>query len=159
MKKIVFLFLIISVLFSCKSKKVTVNSSPEKRYDTIAEAKYSEVKSIKTKRAYELGKRLLETCNTSRFKSFNSSEATESVIKNATVEKVSQTCQKINNRNGKFLDLNLIEIIHDKATDDYIYRYDIKYQKKFYQRQLRIVINSEDKVAGISTKELPKKPL
>jgi outer membrane lipoprotein-sorting protein len=159
MKKIFFLLLIMSVLFSCKSKKVTVNSSAAKRYDTISEAKYSEVKSIKTKRAYELGKRLLETCNNSRFKSFNSSEATESVIKNATVEKVSKTCQKINLRNGKFLDLNLIDIIHDKATDDYIYRYDIKYQKKFYQRELRIVVNSDDKVSAISTKELAKKPM
>lgn len=159
MRKIIFLLLITLAVISCKSKKGNSSYKESRRYDTISKGNYSEVKSIKTKRAYDLGRRLLETCNTSKFKSFNSSEATESVIQNATVEKVSKTCQKINSRNGKFLDLNLIDIIHDKETDDYIYRYDIKYQKKFYQRELRIVVNSEDKVASISTKEVPKKPL
>lgn len=158
MKKISLLLIVTIIIFSCKSKK-NATSSTNKRYDTLSAAKYNEVKSTKTKRAYDLGKRLLETCNTSRFKSFNSSEATASVIKNATVEKVSKTCQKINSRNGTFLDLKLIEIIHDTQTDDYIYRYDIKYQKKYYQRELRIVVNNEDKVSAVSTKELPKKPM
>lgn len=159
MKKIAFLLLIALFVFSCKSKKANSTSNESRRYKTISKSNFAEVKTIKTNRAYDLGKRLLETCNTSKFKSFNSSEATESVIQNATVEKVSKTCQKINSRNGKFLDLNLIDIIHDKDTDDYIYRYDIKYQKKFYQRELRIVINKDDKVSAISTKEVPKKPL
>jgi hypothetical protein len=38
---------------------------------------------IKTK-AYELGKQILMTCNTSKFKPFNESEATQSVIENIT---------------------------------------------------------------------------
>lgn len=159
MKKISLVLLITVILFSCKSKKATSSAPVYKRYDTISSANFSKIKSIKTKRAYDLGTRLLETCNTSRFKSFNSNEATASVIKNATVENVSRTCKKINMRNGKFLDLNLIEVIHDKNTDDYIYKYDIKYQKKYFQRQLRIVINNQDKVSSISTKEIVKKPL
>ena len=103
MKKLTFLLVVGLLLLSCKSKKAKTIAKESRRYDTISQAKYSEVKSIKTNRAYELGKRLMETCNTSKFRSFNSGEATESVIKNATVEKISKTCQRINSRNGKFL--------------------------------------------------------
>lgn len=161
MKKLIALLSILLIL-SCKSKNPTSISAAElekyevKRYETL---NIKDVASIKKNRAYELGKRLMETCNTSKFKSFNSSEATESVIKNATIEKVSKTCQKINMRNGKFIDLNLIEVVQDKETDDFIFKYDIKYEKKYFQRELKIVVNNDNKVSSISTKEVVKKPM
>ncbi|MBC7524765.1 MAG: hypothetical protein H7239_10035 [Flavobacterium sp.] len=164
MKKYLVLILFV-ILFSCRSKKPVTNPNnsntnienpiPYKRFVITTK---NEVEPEKLKKAIELGKRLLETCNTSRFKSFNSSEATQTVIENATSEKISKTCQKINFRNGKFLDLILLDITHDIETNDYIFRFDIKYVKTFYQRELKIVMNKDNKVSSIVSKEVTKKP-
>lgn len=162
MKKIS-IFLILLLIVSCKSK--TPNTIPNKtaeikkeviEYKRFVPITAANVTVIKKNRAYELGTRLLETCNTSRFKSFNSQEATESVIKNATVDKITKTCQKINSRNGKFIDLTLLEIIQDNETGDFIFRYYIQYQKKYYNRELKIIVNKDNKVSSISTKEILK---
>ena len=157
MKKIVVLILI-SAFLSCKSKKnaTTTEVEPYNRYVKVT---VDEVTAIKTNRAYDLGRRLLETCNTSRFKTFTKNEATDKVIQNATVEKITKTCQKMNNRNGKFIDLQLIEVIHDVETDNYQFRYKIIYEKKYFERELSVVVNPDNKVDAISTKEVPKKPL
>jgi hypothetical protein len=118
-----------------------------------------EVNNQKLTSAYNLGKRLLETCNTSRFKVFSKEEATDKVIQNATVEKITKTCQKILMRNGKFIDLNLIDVTQDNETEDLFFRYKIEYEKKYFERELYITINSEGKVSEMKTKELPKKPM
>jgi hypothetical protein len=172
MKKLVYILFALTVLSSCKSKKVIndKSSSPNKeevkndekplevksRFEKIS---FKEVNSQKVTRAYNLGKRLLETCNTSRFKVFSKEEATDKVIQNATVEKISKTCQKILMRNGKFIDLNLIDITQDNETEDLLFRYKIEYEKKYFERELYVTINSEGKVSEIKTKELPKKPM
>lgn len=157
MKKIVVLILI-SAFLSCKSKKNGTTTAVEP-YNRYVKVTVDEVTVIKTNRAYDLGRRLLETCNTSRFKTFTKNEATDKVIQNATVEKITKTCQKMNNRNGKFIDLQLIEVIHDVETDNYQFRYKIIYEKKYFERELSVVVNPDNKVDAISTKELPKKPL
>lgn len=172
MKKWVYIVIILLVLSSCKSKKVINNtsSSPNKEEvktdekPTEVKSRYvkmsfKEVSSQKVNRAYNLGKRLLETCNTSKFKPFTKEEATEKVIQNATVEKLSKACQKILFKNGKFVDIELVEITQDTQTDDLVFRYKIDYEKKYFQRELYITINSEGKVAGMKTKELPRKPM
>jgi len=172
MKKLVYILFALTVLSSCKSKKVinVKSSTPNKeevkndekplevksRFEKIS---FKEVNSQKVTRAYNLGKRLLETCNTSRFKVFSKEEATDKVIQNATVEKISKTCQKILMRNGKFIDLNLIDITQDNETEDLLFRYKIEYEKKYFERELYVTINSEGKVSEIKTKELPKKPM
>ena len=98
----------------------------------------------------------METCNTSRFKNFNTTEATENVIKNVNIEKISKTCQKINSRNGRFIDLDLIEIVQDNETGNLLFKYNIKYEKKYYQRELKMVLNTDNKIASIATKEIIK---
>ena len=161
MKKI-YLLLIVLLLLSCKSKMPTntkveeVKNEPILRFTSL---NFSKVTTFKINKSYELGRRLMETCNTSRFKNFTTSEATASVIKNATVEKISKTCQKINSRNGKFIDLDLLEIIQDNETGDLIFKYSIKYEKKYYQRELKMVLNNENKISSIATKEIVKKPM
>lgn len=172
MKKLVYILIALTVLSSCKSKKVinvkssTPNKEEVKNVEKPLEVKsrfekisFKEVNSQKVTRAYNLGKRLLETCNTSRFKVFSKEEATDKVIQNATVEKISKTCQKILMRNGKFIDLNLIDITQDNETEDLLFRYKIEYEKKYFERELYVTINSEGKVSEIKTKELPKKPM
>lgn len=139
-------------LVSCKSKKTIVEN-------TTTILKPAEVAAVKKDRAYDLGKRLLETCNTSRFKPFSSAEATEKVRQNATKEKISIICKKINLRNGRFQGLTLLDITHNKITDDYTFRYNIDYEKKLNKRELYVTVDRENKVSAISTKEINPKPL
>lgn len=140
----------LTLLISCKSKK---NDSSA----TIVES--SKVEAIKKNRAYDLGTRLLESCNTSRFKAFSKEEATDKVIQNATPEKITATCLKIRHRNGKFNFIKLIDISYLKASEEYVFRYKIDYEKKYFMRELSVTINKENKVSAISTKEVKPKPL
>ena len=153
MKKLIIVFVLIFT-FSCKSKmsKNTTNESKSnlERFEIV---KLEEIDAQKKEKSYNLGKRLLESCNTSKFKPFTSDEATEKVIANATSEKIAATCKKINLRNGKFIGLDLIEVLRDKDAEEYIFRYDIKYEKTYFKRELMVTINSEEKVSAISTKE------
>jgi hypothetical protein len=151
MNKIVFL-LSIACFFSCKSTAPSVSKNTN-RFTII---KKDEADEVKKSRAYAVGRRLLSTCNTSKFTPFTTSEATEKVIAKATIEKISETCKKINFRNGKFIDLKLIEVSKDKDTDDLIFKYDIDYEKKLYKREIRITVNTENQVSEIITKEITK---
>ena len=157
MKKIVLLAIIL-VLASCKSKKATSDSNDKPIEEKIVILKPTEVDNLKKERAYDLGKRLLETCSTSKFKAFSKSEATDKVIANATVEKIAATCKKINQRNGKFIGINLIDVKHDTFLNEYVFRYAIDYEKKLYKRELFVTINSENKVSAINTKEVKPVP-
>lgn len=160
------LFGLILFLASCKSKKAVSDVKDDRTKETIEETtketvtviKPTEVDKIKSDRAYDLGKRLLETCNTSKFKAFTKNEATDKVIANATAEKISNTCKKINQRNGKFLGIKLLEVKHDKILDEYTFRYDINYEKKLYKRELYVVVNAQNKVSAINTKEVKPTP-
>lgn len=80
------LIIVISILLliGCKSKKRTAVPEPELEKAKITKLAVSEIDNSQKNKAYELGKRVLMTCNTSRFKPFNESEATSSVIKNTT---------------------------------------------------------------------------
>ena len=152
------LFGLILFLASCKSKKAVSDVKDDTTKETVSVIKPTEVDKIKSDRAYDLGKRLLETCNTSKFKAFTKSEATDKVIANATAEKISNTCKKINQRNGKFLGIKLLEVKHDKILDEYTFRYAIDYEKKLFKRELMVTVNSENKVSAINTKEVKPTP-
>lgn len=152
MKKIIFI-LCLALILSCKSKKaVTVEK-------TTVFIKLEDLNLTIKNRAYNLGKRLLESCNTSRFKAFSTSDATDKVIHNATPEKIAIICKKINQRNGRFLGLNLIDVTYNKSTAEYFFHYNIDYEKKLFKRELRVTINSDNKVSAITTKEVTIKPL
>lgn len=161
MKKILLILTIIT-LAACKSKKTTLDNSNNPTEttttETISTIAPNEVDKIKSDRAYNLGTRLLETCNTSTFKAFSKTEATDKVIANATPQKIATTCKKINQRNGKFLGLKLLDIKHDKILDEYTFRYDINYEKKLYKRELYVVVNAQNKVSAINTKEVKPTP-
>ena len=152
MSKRIILFCCLLLIVSCKSKKSAVEKN-------IILVKPTEVEVVKKKRADDLGTRLLETCNISRFKGFSTTEATDKVRQNATKEKISIVCQKINQRNGRFLGINLIDIKRNKITDEYTFRYNIDYEKKLYKRELFVTINADNKVSAISTKEVAPKPM
>lgn len=150
--RIIILFCSALLIISCKSKNPAVDK-------TISVVKPEEVALVKKNRADDLGKRLLETCNTSRFKAFSSVEATDKVRQNATKEKISMVCKKINQRNGRFMGLNLIDITYNKITDEHVFHYSINYEKKYFKRELFVTVNAENKVSAISTKEIEPKPM
>ncbi len=169
MKKTLLLFILI--LLSCKSgdtnseeKTSTVATKPStvaaenakkvsERYELVTP---DSVDVVKKTNSYNLGKRLLTVCNSFKFKKFTAKEATESVIKNTNLAKMTIICQKINQRNGKFINLKLIDVIRDTQSEDQVFRYDINYQKKFFKRELKVTINSEGKISAISTREITK---
>ena len=131
MKRII-IFCCIALLISCKSK-TTVKTPAKITEKNISIVKPEEVEVVKKDRAYDIGTRLLESCNTSRFRVFSSTEATNKVRQNATREKVSAICKKINQRNGRFININLIEITRNKKLKEYTFHYNIKYEKKLYK--------------------------
>lgn len=155
---LIVILITLSLLVSCKSKMPN-SVGLETETSRFVSMDFENVAAFKKDRAYNLGKRLLETCNTSRFKTYSTNEATDKVIKNATVEKISKICQKMILRNGKFVDIKLIEVIHDTEDDSYEFKYAIIYEKKYFQRELIVSMNAEDKVSAIKTKELPTKAL
>ena len=155
MKKII-LIIILAFLYSCKTKNAVTSSTEEK---SIVVVKPNEVDATTKNRAYDLGSRLLAACNTSRFKPFSSEEATDKVRQNVTSEKISETCKKINFRNGKFISLDLIDVKHDEINEQYIFKYNINYEKKYFKRELTVFVNSDNKVSAISTKEVKPKPM
>ncbi|MGC4039908.1 MAG: hypothetical protein QM710_03695 [Flavobacterium sp.] len=157
MRKII-LLLFLAALFSCKSKKdaAAVVKPAEKPSNLVNP---EEVEAVKKDRAYDVGKRLLESCNTSRFKAFSSAEVTDKVRQNATKDKISTICKKINQRNGRFLGINLIDITKNKKTNELVFRYSIDYEKKLYKRELSVTVNTDNKVSAITTKEITAKPM
>jgi hypothetical protein len=150
MKKIV-LLLVISVLNGCKAKTTTKISEPKKA--TMIKLSTEDINSIQKSRSYELGKRVLMTCNTSTFKPFTSDEATDEVIQNINKDKISLTCQNILRKFGQFQDIKLKEVFRLEKEDLTIFRYQCIYEKKYSIKELRVSVNDENKITSITTKD------
>ncbi|MFE3872543.1 hypothetical protein ACFX5F_15055 [Flavobacterium sp. ZS1P70] len=148
MKKII-LILGIVLFISCKSKKVV--ETPKPAEVKIAKLMLSNVNELQKDKAYELGKRVLMTCNTSKFKPFNESEATASVIQNTTEERLTKTCTKFRQYYGTFNDLQLVEIYKNYIDKTLIFRYKALYTKKVANKELRVSLNEENKVSAIKS--------
>ncbi|WP_016989073.1 hypothetical protein [Flavobacterium sp. ACAM 123] len=170
MKKIILLLSLV-VLIGCKSKKEAIpNNKPaeivtevliEVTPEVPPEVKIEEAKLIKLAifkvdanlktKAYELGKRILMTCNTSKFKPFNESEATQSVIDNITEENLSKTCTNFRQRYGAFKDLKLMEIYIDNESKITIFRYKALYTKAVANKELRVYMNEQNQISAIKS--------
>lgn len=144
MKKLLLLLACVAVLGACKSKP----GSPK-----LEKLELTEVTATQKNRAYELGKRILNTCNTSRFKPFTTSEATDKVIQNITLDKLSSTCRKFAIKYGKFEDIRLVEVIKNNSDKSLVFRYKADYERKFAQKELQVILNSENKVSAIRSTE------
>jgi len=145
MKKLIVILSLIA-LVGCKSKKAHQKNE-------IVKLALTEVNSSQKNKAYELGKRVLMTCNTSKFKPFTSREATQSVINNITIEKLSKTCSKYRQWYGTFKDLQLAEVYQSKNDQTTIYRFRALYSKKVANKELRVFVNSENLVSAIKTSD------
>jgi hypothetical protein len=148
MKKLI-IVLTILLLVGCKSKKVITEPEPE--VAKIEKLGLAEISEAQKSKSYELGKRVLMTCNTSKFKPFTSSEATPSVIKNTTVERLSKTCNRFRQYYGTFIDLQLVEAYRNNFENTTVFRYKALYSKKVANKELRVTMNAENKVSSIKS--------
>ena len=146
MKKIIIVFSIL-LLIGCKSKKVVTPLENNK----IEKLSLSDVNESQKNKAYELGKRVLMTCNTSKFRPFSQSEATSSVIQNTTEERLTKTCTRFRQYYGTFIDLQLVEIYKNNFDETTVFRYKALYSKKVANKELRVSMDEENKVSSIKS--------
>lgn len=146
MKKIIIVFSIL-LLIGCKSKKFVTAVENTK----IEKLGLSDVNKIQKNKAYELGTRVLMTCNTSKFKPFSQTEATASVIQNTTEERLTKTCTRFRQYYGTFIDLQLVEIYKNNFDGTTIFRFKALYSKKVANKELRVSMDQENKVSSIKS--------
>lgn len=148
MKKIVFILFVTAFFVGCKSKKID-SQYPEPETSKIVLVPTAEVNKNQQNKAYELGSRVLLTCNTSKFKAFNATEVTQEVMNNTTIERLSKTCVKFRQWYGTFIDLKLAGVY--KTKGETLYRFHALYTKKVANKELRVYVNEDNLVSGIKS--------
>ena len=150
MKKIFLLVITIATLSACKSKSSSGSSvfSSKPKIELLAP---EEVNPALESKSYYLCKRILNTFNTSKFKPFTTEEATDKVIQNTTLERLSSTCQKYLIKYGQFKDIKLVEVIRNNEDNSHVFRYKAEYQRKFTQKELQVTMDEDNKVSSIKS--------
>ncbi|KAF2336746.1 hypothetical protein [Flavobacterium ginsenosidimutans] len=151
MKKAGLIICLLLLLIGCKSKTVSRDTEDLK----IKKVSGAEVNANQQRKAYDLGKRVLETCNTSKFKPFNETEVTKSVMENTTEERLTKTCQRFRQYYGSFIDLKLDGVY--KTKHEVIYRYHALYSKKVANKELRIFVNEDNLISAIKSMDWDEK--
>ncbi len=145
------LIICLLLLIGCKSKTVSRDTEDLK----IKKVSSAEVNANQQRKAYDLGKRVLETCNTSKFKPFNETEVTKSVMENTTEDRLTKTCQRFRQYYGSFIDLKLDGVY--KTKHEVIYRYHALYTKKVANKELRIFVNEDNLISAIKSMDWDEK--
>lgn len=152
MKKIVMFFCVLAFV-GCKTKKTIVEKVEAPKIFMLT---VNEIDNNQKAKAYSLGKRVLMTCNTSKFQPFSATEATADVRKNTTEARLTETCHKFRLKYGSFKDLKLAEVWMDNSTGQTVYRFKADYSKPIANKELRVFMNSKNQVSAI--KSLDWKP-
>ena len=153
--KNILILLTLCFLIGCKSKKdassgKSTASSKSNKVEKLTEAKMD---FEQRDRITALGKQILMTCNTSKFKPLTDKEATPEVRKNMTIERLTKTCLKFKLKYGDFRDLHFIEAYKDIVEKSTIYRYKALYAKKIANKELRIIVNENDQISAVNSKD------
>jgi hypothetical protein len=146
------LIICLLLLIGCKSKTVVSRDTEDLK---IKKVPSSEISSNQQQKAYELGRRVLETCNTSKFKPFNETEVTKQVMENTTEERLTKTCTRFRQYYGSFIDLKLDGVY--KTKQEVIYRYHALYSKKVANKELRVFVNEENLISAIKSMDWDEK--
>lgn len=147
------MFFCVIAFVGCKSKKSVVEKVEAPKIFMLT---VNEIDNTQKAKAYSLGKRVLMTCNTSKFTPFSASEATDDVRRNTTQERLTETCHKFRLKYGSFKDLKLAEVWLDNSTGQTVYRFKADYTKPIANKELRVFMNNKNQVAAI--KSLDWKP-
>ncbi len=137
------------VIFGCKTKNVNGKIIGK----SVEATEMNAVDEAQKNKAYELGKRVLMTCNTSKFTPFTKSEATDKLIANSTVKKVKEIGAKYSLKYGHFKDLEFVEMVPNKTDDTNIFRFKALFDYDKANKELRVTMNSENKASAITTKD------
>jgi hypothetical protein len=127
------------LLVSCKTtyRKIDVNSISEKEKQKV----------------YDFGKRIVETCKTRQFIQLSQREVTKS-LSELSLSQMQHACDVLDKRNGKFIDMKLIEVIDATYTDgSKIYRYKANFERNDFLNEVRVWYTNDGKFAGIIWKE------
>jgi hypothetical protein len=152
MKKIFVVTLVcLFTLAGCKSKKTASATSTRPAEPKVTKILPEKVDHAQKDKAYELGRRVLMACNTSRFKPFTTEEATEKVIKKATPERLTKTCHNFQLKYGDFKGVTFIEVVRDKKIKLNIYRFKANYEKKIANKELRVTMNERNQVSELKS--------
>jgi len=151
--KYIILNLILIIAFSCNAQKST-NETESKIPKKIKIAIDTVDKSVK-ELAYNFAYGTFANCESYEFPELTAENATEYLINFWKKEKnqVIETCNRCNSEYGKLLKLNLSEVLYDKYENKF-FRYKAKYSKTENTAEIRIYVNSENKLSGIIIKEL-----
>jgi hypothetical protein len=101
--------------------------------------------------SYDVAFRLLNACNTSKLKKFTDLELTSKLLKKITLNYISAICVNNNEEYGKFIGLELIEVLTNENIKTNIYRYKIEYERKIQKKEMRIYIDKDGLVSVIKT--------
>jgi hypothetical protein len=135
----VLIFCLLLLMVSCKTtyRRIPVNS--------IAESEKQKV--------YNFGKRILETCKTRQFIQISEKEAT-TYLAELSLEEMQYACDVVDKRNGKFIDMKLMEVIDDTFMHGVkIYRYKGNFERNDYLVEIRIWLRTDGKFEGIIWKK------
>ena len=127
------------LLISCKTtyRRLDINSISEKEKAKV----------------YDFGKRNLETCITRKFVQLSEREVTK-YLATLSLEEMQHTCDVLDKRNGKFIDMKLIEVLDDTFTgNSKIYRYKGNFEKNDFLVEIRIWLGTDGKFQGIILKK------
>jgi hypothetical protein len=127
------------LLVSCKTtyRKIDVNSISENEKQKV----------------YDFGKRIIETCKTRQFIQLSQKEVTQS-LSELSLSQMQHACDVLDKRNGKFIDMTLIEVIDETFTgSSKIYRYKANFERNDFLNEVRVWYTTDGKFAGIIWKE------
>jgi hypothetical protein len=100
-------------------------------------------------KVYDFGKRILETCKTRQFIQISEREATKNLAE-LSLEEMQHACDVVDKRNGKFIDMQLMEVIDDTYLHhSKIYRYKGNFEKNDYLVEIRIWLGTDGRFQGI----------
>ena len=132
-------FCLLFLLLSCKTTYRSVS------IDSISEGEKLKV--------YNFGKRILETCKTRQFIQLSEKEATKGLAA-LSLEEMQHACDILDKRNGKFIDMNLVEVIDDTYSGtSKIYRYKANFERNDFLNEVRIWLGTDGRFQGIIWKE------
>lgn len=124
------------LLISCKAsyQRVDINS----------------ISDAEKKKVYNFGKQVLETCKSRKFIQLGGRKVTKG-LSELSLKDMQDACDVLDKRNGKFIDMDLVEVIEEPSVR--VYRYKGKFEKNEFLNEIRIWLRSDGKFQGIIWQE------
>lgn len=111
------------------------------------------ISAAEKQKVYNFGIKNIETCKTRQFIQLSQKEVTKG-LSELSLEEMQHFCDVIAKRNGKFIDMALIEVIDDTYTgNSKIYRYKANFERNEFLNEVRIWLGTDGKFQGIIWKK------